>query len=175
MSNSKEIGIIGQVKAATSNPIALLVGCLLGGFIPLATYFVAHESQQFTFWSLTTALVLGGLLYSAKTVWQWGKLAFACPYKASGFVLLVEGVMVTSHISWLSVAALCYLIAINAAATGCLLAQKDIAVNMRTRKLGTSEHNRASKKNASGKSSKSRAKTSNNGDASGARSLRSVG
>jgi hypothetical protein len=76
-------------------------------------------------WNPSSALVAGGLVYSAKTVWQWGRLAFACPWKATGFVLLLEGVMVLSRIEWLSVAALVYLVGINAIATGCLLARSD--------------------------------------------------
>jgi hypothetical protein len=115
--------VIGQVKLATNNPVALLLGCLLGGFIPLATYVVAHQTVQN--W-VTYCLIAGGLIYSAKTVWQWGRVAFDCPYKATGFVLLTEGVMVTSAVQWLSIAALAYLIAINAGATGCQLALKDL-------------------------------------------------
>jgi uncharacterized membrane protein (UPF0136 family) len=121
--NMKTVGVIGQVRVALKNPVALVLGALLGGFVPVATYFVAHgEAQGF---SLATVLVLGGLVYSAKTVWAWGRLAFGCVWKATGFVLLVEGVMVTSKTPGLAVAALCYLVAINAIATGCLLALKD--------------------------------------------------
>jgi uncharacterized membrane protein HdeD (DUF308 family) len=102
----------------------MVVGCLLGGFIPLATYFIAHFELD-TFWSVNTVIVLGGLAYSAKTVWQWTYLAFDCRYKATGFVMLTEGVMVFSHTPWLAVCALSYLIGINAVATGCLLALRD--------------------------------------------------
>jgi len=116
-------GVISQVRTASGNPIALLVGCLLGGFVPLATYFVAH--QEVDGYNAALALVIGGLVYSAKTVWQWGLLAFNCKYKATGFVLLVEGVMVLSHIRWLGVIALAYLVLINAVATGCALALRD--------------------------------------------------
>lgn len=116
-------GVISQVRIASNNPVALLVGCLLGGFVPFATYFVAHTTTLG--WNLATLLVLGGLLYSAKTVYQWGRQAFSCPYKAAGFVLLIEGTMVTSNIRWLSITALCYLVAINAVATGCQLALRD--------------------------------------------------
>ena len=69
-------------------------------------------------------LVLGGLAYSAKTVWQWGTVAFQNAFKAFGFVVLLEGVMVTSHILWLSITALVYLMAINGIATGCNLTAK---------------------------------------------------
>jgi hypothetical protein len=105
---------------------------LLGGFVPLASYFVAHYEVKG--YDLPLLLVLGGLLYSAKTVWQWGVLAFNCKYKATGFVLLVEGVMVLSHIPWLNVLALAYLVLINAVATGCSLALRDKPAKQATKK-----------------------------------------
>lgn len=116
------IGVIEQVKTAGKHPTAATVGALLGGFVPLATYVTAHAAPL----GLTpaTLLVLGGLLFSAKTVFQWGRAAFAGdPWKATGFVLLVEGVMIVAPQAWLGQAALGYLIAINAVATGCTLAQ----------------------------------------------------
>lgn len=123
MKTVKELGVIGQVRAAMSNPVALLIGALLGGFVPVATYCVAHhEAKGF---NLAMALVFGGLVYSAKTVWAWGRLAFNCTWKATGFVLLIEGVMVTSNQAWLGLVALAYLVSINAVATGCLLAMRD--------------------------------------------------
>jgi hypothetical protein len=100
---------------------------LLGGFVPLASFFVAHfELSAITplYTQRALYLVLGGLAYSAKTVWQWGTLAFQNGFKAFGFVVLLEGVMVTSHILWLSIAALVYLMAINGIATGCNLTAK---------------------------------------------------
>jgi hypothetical protein len=117
-------GVISQVRLATRNITSLAVGCLLGGFVPLATYIIAHNELKQVF-SLQTLLVVGGLLYSAKTVWQWSNMAFECKYKATGFVLLLEGVMVLSNTQWLSLASLSYLIGINAIATGCLLAKRD--------------------------------------------------
>ena len=120
---TRQIGIIGQVRTASKSPTAAIVGAALGGFVPVATYAVAHKEAAL--WNPSAALVAGGLVYSAKTVWQWGRLAFACPWKATGFVLLLEGVMVLSRIEWLSVAALAYLVGINATATACLLARSD--------------------------------------------------
>jgi hypothetical protein len=66
-------------------------------------------------------LVLGGLVFSAKTVFQWGQLAFQHGGKALGFTVLMEGVMTMSHTPWLALAALGYLTAINGLATGCTL------------------------------------------------------
>lgn len=130
-----ELGPIEQLRIARQNLSASLLGAALGGFVPVATYTVAHQQllvgaakwSGVTFVSPAWALVAGGLLYSAKTVWQWGKLTFNDRWKATGFVLLVEGVMVFSPVVWLSRTALGYLVAINAIATACLLAMRDRA------------------------------------------------
>lgn len=118
------MNVIAQIRAASKSPAALLVGALLGGFVPVASFVVAHYEWA-AFWTLQTLLVAGGLAYSAKTVYQWGKLAFQCGYKAAGFVVLVEGTMVLSATPWLSFAALAFLVGINATATGCTLALAD--------------------------------------------------
>lgn len=115
------MNLVAQVKraCASKNRLATLLGFLLGGFVPVAIYFTAHRA---TFaWGLASpapGLVLGGLVYSAQTVFQWGKLAFHNALKATGFCVLIEGVMVTSQIHWLSIAALIYLVCINGIATG---------------------------------------------------------
>jgi hypothetical protein len=117
-------GILEQMREARRHPLAAVVGALLGALVPIATYTVAH--LELAGWrDPRAALVAAGLLFSAKTVWQWGRQAFACPWKATGFVLLTEGVMVTSSIGWLAQLALAYLIGINAIATACLIAHED--------------------------------------------------
>jgi VIT1/CCC1 family predicted Fe2+/Mn2+ transporter len=121
------LGVVDQVSASLRPRarLATLLGFALGGFVPLASYVVAHseiDPAVSLYAQVTTLLVLGGLLYSAKTVYAWGKLAFRAPAKAAGFVVLLEGVMVFAHTQWLSIAALAYLMAINGLATGCNLA-----------------------------------------------------
>lgn len=120
-------GVVFQVKVALRPKarLATALGFLLGGFVPLATYEVAHREigSDSLYAQLATYLVLGGLVFSMATVYAWGKLAFRVPVKALGFVVLLEGVMVTSHIGWLSIAALAYLVCINGIATGCTLAK----------------------------------------------------
>ncbi len=118
--------IIGQVKVAfqTSNRLATIAGFLIGGFVPLATFFVSHfevDAKLPLYSQMPVVLVLGGLFFSAKTVYEWARNAFKHPIKALGFVLLTEGVMTFSSSLWLSIAALAYLVAINGTATACTL------------------------------------------------------
>jgi hypothetical protein len=120
------LGVVEQVRQAfrPANRLATFVGFLLGGFVPLATYVVAHYEHDLSrplYAQLTTLLVFGGLFYSARTVFAWGNLAFRAPIKAIGFVVLIEGVMVSSATPWLRVAALAYLVMINGIATGVTL------------------------------------------------------
>lgn len=120
----KNLGVVAQVRTAfsTKNRLAAFVGSLLGGFVPLATYTVAHHGGGLEVKSIAFILVIGGLLYSATTVFQWARLAFSSPTKSVGFCLLLEGVMVCGSVEWLALTALAYLIGINAIATGCTLA-----------------------------------------------------
>lgn len=119
---SKSLGVVDQVRIACKNPLPTVIGALIGALVPFATYQVAHHDLNLSApWSLPMLLVVGGLVYSATTVAQWGRLAFASWYKAVGFTVLVEGIMVGSGQEWLSVVALCYLCTINAIATGVTL------------------------------------------------------
>lgn len=120
-------GVVEQVRLALQpkNRLATLMGFLLGGIVPLASFVVAHYEVDVTrplYSQLGVLLVLGGLVYSAKTVYDWGKRAFKSPAKAMGFVILLEGVMIAADTSWLGIVALSYLIVINGVATGCNLA-----------------------------------------------------
>jgi hypothetical protein len=122
-------GVIGQLRLAAQpkNRLALVVGVLLGGLVPVLSFWLAHheiaaESGWMILTQVQTYLVLGGLAYSAKSVYQWGKEAFHCGWKAVGFLILVEGTMVFSGTMWLSVIALVYLVGINAVSTGVNLA-----------------------------------------------------
>lgn len=126
-----QLGIVDQVKQSMkpNNRLALICGAILGGFVPIATYTIAHcevdyQAPLWTQWMIL--LVLGGLVYSALTVFNWAKVAFKHPAKAIGFVVLLEGTMTFSHagvlgIPLLSLAALTLLVGINSVAAGCLL------------------------------------------------------
>jgi len=127
-------GPIAQIRHAVRSPGAALLGATLGGIIPVAVYDLAHAREVVgwtdlpIFRSLGTpsmVLVLGGLLFSAKTVYQWATAAFADRAKAAGFVVMLEGTLLFSTNSVLAHVMLGYLVAINAIATACLLARRD--------------------------------------------------
>lgn len=125
---SKRLGIVDQVRIATSRQfrLATMIGCMLGAIVPLATFAIIHvELTASVDWYTQPELliVVGGLIYSARTVYQWGKLAFSSWAKAAGFTLLLEGVMTLSEQTWLATLALIYLCLINAIATGVTLAR----------------------------------------------------
>ena len=114
--------IMDQVRAAThkTKRLAMVCGAVLGGFVPIASYVLVHQEVQHT--PALWVLVTGGLIYSAKTVFDWTKVAFKHPAKAFGFVVLIEGVLAFSETPWLSGAALALLVAVNGISAGCQLA-----------------------------------------------------
>jgi len=127
-------GPIAQIRHAVRSPGAALLGATLGGIIPVAVYDLAHAREVVSwtdlpiFRSLGTpsmVLVLGGLMFSAKTVYQWAAAAFADRAKAAGFVVMLEGTLLFSTNSTLAHVMLGYLVVINAIATACLLARRD--------------------------------------------------
>jgi hypothetical protein len=115
------VGVVDQVKRsfAKKNRFATFCGLLLGGFVPSATFTVAHYEVSVNPW--LWVLVVGGLIYSAFTVFKWGTVAFTSKVKAVGFVVLIEGTMTFAHTPWLSLLALGLLVSINGIATGCNL------------------------------------------------------
>jgi len=126
MAKSKKVpGVIGQLYTATRSPVALIVGLLLGGFVPCMSYHFVHNELDHSIPLLSQIqlyIALGGLIFSAKSVFQWARMAFNDTVKASGFVLLAEGVMTTAKVEYISVTALVFLVIINAVATGCVIA-----------------------------------------------------
>ncbi len=124
--SSEPLGVVDQVVEAfrPRNRLATVLGFIAGGVVPAATFVEAHcelDLDQPLHSQVATYLVLGGLLFSAKTVFAWAKLAFQDGWKAAGFVVLLEGVMITSHVPILPLGLLALLVAINGIATGCIL------------------------------------------------------
>ena len=113
----KHMGVLDQVSQATkkNNRLAFVIGALLGGFIPIASYTICHVEcpTKPVLW----VLVAAGFSYSAFTVFQWARVAFKHPAKAGGFVILTEGILLFSDIRWLSITGLVILVIINGIAT----------------------------------------------------------
>jgi len=127
LEDSPSLGVVDQVRLAfrPRTRLATLIGCLLGGLVPMISFVLAHgEVNQIEplYEQVASYLVLGGLLFSATTVYTWGRMAFSSGAKALGFVVLTEGALVLAKTEWLGWVALFYLCAINAIATGCVLA-----------------------------------------------------
>lgn len=122
-------GVVEQVRLSLrpGSRLAFALGVLLGGFVPIATFVIAHTeltAARALWLQPAAAFVAGGLLFSAVTMYRWGVLAFAQRAKAIGFVVLLEGTMVTCQTRWLALVALGYLAAINGVATACNLATR---------------------------------------------------
>ena len=125
-SSAHPLSVVDQVVLACSprNRLATVLGFILGGVVPVATYVEAHldlDGSRPLHSQAATFMVAGGLVFSAKTVFGWGQRAFRDGWKAAGFVLLLEGVMITSHVPILPLVLLAILLSINGVATGCSL------------------------------------------------------
>lgn len=115
--------IISQLHTAVRNPTALLLGGACGALVPLGTFYVTHEllRGELVQLSVLPLLVVGGLVFSCLSVYAFARAVFGTWYKALGFVVAVEGYM-TFTAGWLSVAALVFLVSINAITNGCRVA-----------------------------------------------------
>jgi len=111
-------GIVTMVKSAShkKNRVAMIVGFVLGGWIPIVTFLVSHNQVERL--PMLWLLVAGGLTYSAMTVFSWARIAFKHPLKALGFVVLLEGSMTFVPDVIVGTPSLLMLIAINGLATG---------------------------------------------------------
>ncbi len=120
--------IVTQLECAIRNPHAALIGALIGGLVPWFGRTLAHD-QVPTAWSngntglvmVMLAVVLGCALFSALSVYKFGKAAFGDSKKALGFVLALEGVMLVTT-GATSAVALAVLVLINAVSNGSVIA-----------------------------------------------------
>lgn len=104
---------VDQARAAFSqgNRLSAIVGLVLGGFVPLASYTLIH--MEVARRPLLWVLVAGGLIYSAFSVYGWARQAFDHRLKAFGFVVLLEGTLTFCSVQWLSLAGLAILMVLN--------------------------------------------------------------
>ena len=120
--------VVTQLECAIRRPQATLIGALVGGLVPWFARTLAHDQLPAT-WSsgnhglamVMLAVVLGCAVFSAITVYKFGRVTFGDTRKALGFVLAIEGVMLVST-GVTSTVALVVLIAINALANGAAIA-----------------------------------------------------
>ncbi len=107
------MGAVEQMVRAFSsgNRLSACMGIVLGGFVPIAVYALVHYevAEHPMFW----CMVVGGLAYSAVSVFKWAENAFHMRLKAIGFVLLLEGAVTFSHERWLGFGGLVLLVGIN--------------------------------------------------------------
>lgn len=101
-----------RVSAARKRNLNKSFASLAAGFLPIASYVLAHYESKTTpeLW----ILVAFALLFSAPTLAAWAQKWCVHQYKAWGFTGLLEGVMVLSHTQALSYAGLAILVLINA-------------------------------------------------------------
>jgi len=125
---SATVDVVTQLEVAIRRPQATLIGALVCGLVPWFGRTLAHD-QLPAAWSSSNdvlaavmlAVVLGCAVFSAITVYKFGRATFGCAKKALGFVLAIEGVMLVSTGATSNVA-LAVLIAINALANGSAIA-----------------------------------------------------
>lgn len=130
---SRKLGVVDQVRLAFArgHRLATMIGFLFGGAPSCLAYYLVHEQIPVTDgWRLyaSIAVVCGGLLFSLRTVYQWGVLALGSKPKAFGFCVIVEGAMIVALHPAVSLSALAILVLINGIATGTTLARTPSAI-----------------------------------------------
>jgi len=131
-----KLSTVAKIRTAFAkrNLLATTIGMVKGGSIPAGTFVLYHLEMHNDPWQAKGLIVLGGLIYSAKTVYGWCRQVFrkddgtADVLKALGWCAGIEGFMTVSSTFALNCAALGLLILINAVATGVSLAMEDEAM-----------------------------------------------
>jgi hypothetical protein len=130
------LGPLAQLRAARRSPGALALGALLGGFVPIASALTAHYGRLLvyeadglhvaTWCEPRWIVVVGGLGFSAKSVYHWTLAAFSGDrLKAGAFVALLECTLLLAPLVELQCAAALYLVLINMLSAGSALALRD--------------------------------------------------
>lgn len=122
-------GVIDKVRFACEREsrLALYFGIACAGIVPVAVFVTTHYCIDYgapLYLQASTYFAAGGLIFSALTMYLWGLEAFGLRLKAFGWVLLLEGVMVTSTVRWLAYVTLALLVAVNGIASACNFASK---------------------------------------------------
>lgn len=118
------MGAVQQMVQAFSsgNRLSAAMGITLGAFVPVAVYALVHNEVAGLPW--LWVMVVGGLTYSATSVYAWARQAFHYRLKALGFVFLLEGTVTFATEHWLSGAGLAILVIINGVSAAVALQAK---------------------------------------------------
>jgi hypothetical protein len=87
------------------------IAAIAAGFLPVASFVIAHIEAPVNPWMW--ALVAAALAFSAPTLAEWATKWCRDRWKAWGFTILLEGVMVFSTVQYLAVAGAIILVIIN--------------------------------------------------------------
>lgn len=101
------------VRATHKRSAQQVIAAIAAGFLPVASYVIAHVEAVQEGKAYLYGLVVAALLYSAPTLATWAQRWAGHPVKAWAFTILLEFVAVLSHIQWLNLTGLVILVVIN--------------------------------------------------------------
>ncbi len=99
------------LRAKTRKTVRQFLAAFGAAILPAASFTVAHWETDERPWMW--ALVAAALAFSAPTLAEWATVWSGSRVKAWGFTILLEGVMIASHVPALYLAGLAILVAIN--------------------------------------------------------------
>lgn len=103
--------VVPKLNVAEQRTVGQFIAALAAGFLPLASFVIAHHETGDRWWMW--GLVIAGLSFSAPTLAEWATRWCKDWWKAWGFTVLLEGVMVFSRTDYLAVGGLAILMIIN--------------------------------------------------------------
>ncbi len=101
-----------KINAAQKKTLGQTLASITCGFLPIASYVMAHkEASNGNPWLYS--IVVACLIVSAPTLAKWSA-RFMEAWKGWAFTFVLEMVMVFSHITWLNISGLVLLVLVNA-------------------------------------------------------------
>ena len=99
------------IRASNKRTVGQIIAAAAAGFLPIASYEIAHFEMRDN--PYLAILVVAALVFSAPTLVEWAKKWCSSIYKAVGFSVLLESVMIFSNNVYLSYSSLAILCVIN--------------------------------------------------------------
>lgn len=112
-----------SLSKADVRTLGQFIAAVAAGFLPLASYILAHVEAKTN--PAMWILVAAALTFSAPTLVEWAQKWCKSVYKAIGFAMLLEGVMVFSSTQWLALCGLAILMGINCVAAWGLAGRRE--------------------------------------------------